>query len=296
MKQTLALLAAAAIVGPGCSALTSSNDSFFASTVSGLEPLRNGFHYEGWAMINGSPQSFGKFNINSAGAIEDLSGNVLSGFSLGDEFANATKLIITIEPAGDTDTIPAETKILAGDVTGGSASLTLADGAALGTSFSSAAGSFILATPTAADPMANPLSGVWFLSMPGPMPSLTLPTLPAGWRYEGWAVVGGQPISTGTFTSPSGADSFSGYSGPNGGPPFPGEDLLMGAPAGVTFPTNLVGAPIVISVEPSPDDSPAPFTMKPLVGTAPAGTMPETPVTMNNNAAASSPTMTVQIC
>ncbi len=295
MKQTLAILAAAAVVGPGCSPIGSSNDSFFASTVTGLEPLQNGFHYEGWAMINGSPQSFGKFNINATGQIEDLSGNVLSGFSLGDEFGSATKLIITIEPAGDTDTIPAETKILAGDVTGGSANLTLADGAALGTSFSAAAGSFILATPTAADPMANPFSGVWFLSMPGPMPSLTLPALPAGWRYEGWAVVDGRPISTGTFTSASGADSFSGFSGPNAGPPFPGEDLLMGAPAGVTFPTNLVGAPIVISVEPSPDDSPAPFTMKPLVGTAPAGTAAETPVAMNNNAAASSPTMMVQI-
>ena len=31
---------------------------------SGLEPLTNGFHYEGWAIIDGSPVSTGKFNVD----------------------------------------------------------------------------------------------------------------------------------------------------------------------------------------------------------------------------------------
>ncbi len=294
MKPTLAALALIATAS-GCSLFDSGDGSFFSTSATGLERLAGGFHYEGWAMIDGSPRSFGKFNVSSTGALESLDGDAITGFDLGEEFDNATDLIITIEPAGDTDTIPAETKVLGGAVSGGMANLTVAHSAALGTNFTSATGSFILATPTAADPMANPLSGVWFLTMPGPAASLSLPTLPAGWAYEGWAVVDGQPVSTGRFTSPMGADSYGGFSGPNPGPPFPGEDLLMNAPAGLTFPTDLTGRPIVISVEPSPDDSPAPFTLKPLLGSAPAGTVSGASVSLGNNAAASNPTMTIEI-
>ena len=39
----------------------------------------------------------------------------------------------------------------------------------------------------------------------------------------------------------------------------------MNAPTGPSFPTDLAGATAVISIEPEPDDSSAPFTLKPLV-------------------------------
>ena len=41
----------------------------------------------------------------------------------------------------------------------------------------------------------------------GPGPILDLPTLPAGWVYEGWVVGPDGPVTTGRFTMASGADS-----------------------------------------------------------------------------------------
>ena len=93
-----------------------------------------------------------------------------------------------------------------------------------------------------------------------------MPTLPAGWAYGGWAVTGGEPVTTGRFTAVDVADLAAPFSGPTAGPPFPGEDFLMNAPAGLVFPTDLAGGLAVISIEPEPDDSPAPFTLKPLMG------------------------------
>src|SRR5262249_33478934 len=88
--------------------------------------------------------------------------------------------------------------------------------------------------------------------------------------YEGWAVIGGTPVSTGRFTSASGSDQAAPFSGPNPGPPFPGEDFLKAAPPGLSFPTDLSGQTLVVTIEPDPDDAPAPFVLKPLVGTVPA--------------------------
>jgi len=131
------------------------------------------------------------------------------------------------------------------------------------------------------------------LNPAGPTASLDLPTLPDSWIYEGWAVVDGTPISTGTFATASGADNDSRFSGTAGGPPYPGEDLLNNAPAGLTFPVDLSGKTVVISVEPVPDNSAAPFALKPLVGSVPADALDHTLYDMNNNAAATNPTGSV---
>lgn len=109
-----------------------------------------------------------------------------------------------------------------------------------------------------------------------PTPNFVLPTLPAGWAYEGWVVGDSGPLSTGTFTAFNSADASAPFSGPVGGPPVPGEDFFENAPAGETFPLDVRGRTIVISVEPVPDDSPAPFVLKPLVGTAGNETAPTT--------------------
>jgi hypothetical protein len=81
------------------------------------------------------------------------------------------------------------------------------------------------------------------------------------------------------------ADDAAPYSGPSAGPAFPGEDFLFNAPAGLTFPTDLAGGTGVISIEPDPDNSTAPFTLKPLVGDIPANAVDHTPYDMTNNAA-----------
>ena len=60
----------------------------------------------------------------------------------------AAAIVLTIEPAGDVDTVPAATKYSGGNVLDGSSNLSAAHGSSLGDDFSAAAGVYILATPT----------------------------------------------------------------------------------------------------------------------------------------------------
>jgi hypothetical protein len=76
------------------------------------------------------------------------------------------------------------------------------------------------------------------------------------------------------------------------GPPFPGEDFLVNAPSGLTFPTDLSGTTQVISIEPDPDNSSAPFLLKPLVATVPSPAMDHVTYAMSSNVANSFPTGT----
>lgn len=267
---------------------TSKTTSTLVMNFSGLQPLANNYHYEGWAIINNQPLPTGKFNVDSSGKLVNLSGQVVPNgvFNTGIDLSGASAIVITIEPSGDTDTKPTDTHYLAGAVLDGVASLTVGSAPALGNDFRDASGKYILATPTDG-PNTNEKSGVWFLDLSSGSPAvgLRLPTLPAGWEYEGWAVINGKPLTTGRFTSGNGADKSAPYSGPQPGPPFPGEDYLVNAPSGLKFPTDLSNGTVVISIEPSPDDTPAPFTLKPLVGTIPANAIDHTTYSMNNQAA-----------
>jgi hypothetical protein len=236
-------------------------------TTSSFPTLSGGAHYEGWAIVDGEPISTGKFNVEGD-RLTDAGGVPIDGFFLSNDVGAASTIVITIEPAGDTDAVPADTHFVAGDIVAGEAELTIAHPAALGTDFADASGSFVLATPTDGDRTNDELSGIWFLEFPGPEASLNLPELPEGWTYEGWAVIDGVPVTSGTFRSTVGSDDSAPYSGTVRTPNFPGEDYLFNAPEGLTFPTDLSGAPVVVSVEPVPDDDPSPFVLKPLVGAA----------------------------
>ncbi|AWW00210.1 anti-sigma factor [Arcticibacterium luteifluviistationis] len=228
--------------------------------IQGLEDLGSEAVYEGWLITPSGPVSTGIFTVNGSGALSQ------SQFSLDQEILDAgSTFVLTIEPANDADPAPSKIHILAGDFSSTSADLNISHAAALGNDFSTAAGQFILATPST-ETMDDETSGIWWLDPSGPTATLTLPTLPEGWVYEGWAVINGTPVSSGTFTSISGADSGEPFKGAGGTPPFPGEDFVANAPSGMTFPTNLQGGAGVISIEPFPDNSPAPFTLKPLVG------------------------------
>ena len=265
---------------------------------SGLEPLANGFHYEGWAIINGTPITTGKFNVDANGALVTTSGSLIDNgaFDTGMDLESTTAVVITIEPTGDTDNIAAGTHVMAGPISGLSGQLTVGDGAAIGDNFLGATGDFILATPTNGA-MTNENSGIWFLSLASGSPAvgLNLPTLPAGWAYEGWVVIGGQPVTSGRFTAVDMADLSAPFSGAMPGPPFPGEDYLMNAPAGLAFPTDLAGGTAVISIEPEPDDSPAPYTLKPLVSGIDAAAVDHVTYSMPNMAGANFPTGTARI-
>ena len=289
LSITLALsLALAAGCSTGSDSTSSADQpTALALDASALTPLANDFHYEGWILVDGAPLTTGKFNVDEEGVIVDLWGQVIPGgiFEVGVDLSDATDVILTIEPAGDTDTIPSETHYVAGGLEDGQAHLTVAAGAALGDDFQMANGTYILATPT--DGMdTNERSGVWFVDIAQEpfAPSLDLPELPEGWEYEGWAVIDGVPVTTGRFTARDMADAFNGFSGEMMAPPFPGEDFLVNAPEGTWFPTELSEGKVVISIEPSPDDSPAPFLLKPLVGDVPVDALDHAAQSLDNHA------------
>jgi hypothetical protein len=83
------------------------------------------------------------------------------------------------------------------------------------------------------------------------------------------------------------SDGAGATSGPDDAPPFPGQDFI-------DPPVSLLGFAAVISVEPEPDDSPAPFVLKPLVDMDIKDVAPGVLQMMENNAA-SAPTGTVTI-
>lgn len=261
----------------------------FNLNVSGLADLGDDYAYEGWLIVDGTPVSAGIFNADGNGTLTETAFEVDA-----DDLEKATTYVLTIEPSPDNDPAPSSTHILAGDFNGNTANLTVDHGAAIGDDFTASGGKYILATPTDGSDN-NENSGVWFLNIGanGPEQGLDLPTLPAGWAYEGWAVIGGQPVSTGTFTSLNTADNAAIFSGDMAGPPFPGEDFLNKAPEGLSFPTDLSEATIVISVEPVPDNSPNPFLLKPLVHQVPANAADHVAFDLGNNAANTNPTGSV---
>lgn len=247
--------------------------------LSGLEDLGPDFAYEGWILVNGAPESTGTFTVDSNGMLSENTFAVEAGM-----LNAATKFILTVEPSPDGDSAPSDQKLIAGDFNGNSASVSTSTAPAVG-DFSSAAGTFFLRTPTDEPPgtgnNGNDQYGVWF-GLPGMPPSanLTLPVLPQGWTYEGWVVGDAGPLSTGTFTSldemDDNAGTTSSFSGTEQlGPPLPGEDFFNNAPAGETFPLDVRGRNVVISIEPVPDNSAAPFVLKPLAAIAGNETAPD---------------------
>lgn len=243
--------------------------------LTGLTDLGPNFVYEGWIIVAGNPVSTGTFTSTSFP--QDFIVNAA-------ELASASKFVLTIEPLIDTDPAPSATKILAGDFSGASASVT----SSVVGDFSSAAGTYILATPTDGGNTTDEFSGVWFLdnSSGAAVSGLTLPVLASGWKYEGWVVVNGTPISTGTFSSPDVADDnaanspFKGSAG--NGPAYPGEDYLQNAPTGFTFPMDVRGSTVVISVEPYPDNNSGPFTLKPLAHMVPIAATDHSAIAMGS--------------
>ncbi len=246
--------------------------------LTGLDELGTDFVYEGWIIVDGNPVSTGVFS--SVDFPQSFTVDI-------DDLKAATKFVLSIEPAVDTDPGPAPTKILVGDFVGSKARVSTG----IVGDFSNSYGSYILATPTDGA-NTNENSGIWFLdpTSGSPMPGLDLAVLSDGWKYEGWVVINGIPVSTGTFTNVAATDDFDGFSGPmmlpapNGGDGFfPGEDFLINAPSGLMFPTDIAGGTAVISVEPYPDNDMTPFTLKPLVGGIPNDAIDHTLYMMGQN-------------
>jgi len=161
----------------------------------------------------------------------------------------AQNVILTVESANESaDSLPG-IKILAGEVIANTGQIDINNPLSFNLVPGEITASYTLFTPT--DTLDNsPKSGIWFVKYNnGNMTQgLELPPLPGGWRYEGWVEVDGKLISTGAFTSGTGADLSSAYSGTHAQVAFPGEDFLNNAPAGVTFPLDLSGKKVYISI------------------------------------------------
>jgi hypothetical protein len=173
---------------------------------------------------------------------------------------------------------------LGGDLEGGSAVFTTESWLAFDVSLSEAAGRFVLGTPTDSDP-ENETSGIWFLdpSSGSPLPGLNLPEAPVGWDYEGWVMVQGQPVSTGKFFAGDEKDSGDPYSGTEPAPTFPGEDFLAQAPNGLTFPADLSGTSVFVTMEPWDTwdtEAQSPFFLRILEAQIPAEPVSGTPYDM----------------
>ena len=264
--------------------VSSEQSSVISFTPTNLEPLGADFDYEGWLITSNAAITTGKFDIDANDK------NAEQTFEVNKADADeATKFVLTIEPAnesGDEVTSPTNIHILGGDIIQNTALLSTSHATALGTDFSQASATYILATPTNGN--ATPTQGIWYIDASSSIPKagLKLPELPDGWVYEGWIVDNG-PISTGTFIQSDQADSNGAgpAKGPLDAPAFPGEDYVDPA-------KDLVGKIAVISVEPNPDNSTAPFSIKPLVGTI---TNEQGMMMLDNKAADSLPAATISI-
>jgi hypothetical protein len=245
--------------------------------------------YEGWIIVNGSPLSTGTFTVDESGQLSQSTFEVDKS-----QLESATDFVLSIEPMPDSDPAPSDIKILGGGFNGNEASLGSDHAAALGHDFNNAMGKYILTTPTTST-MDDEKSGVWFLDLSSgsPMSGIDLPELPSNWKYEGWMVINGNPVSTGTFADVDMMDDAAPYSSMDAaGPPFPGEDMVSNAPSGLSFPIDLSGTTAVISIEPHPDNSPMPFAFKPLVGNVPTDALDHNTYDLSNNVSGSFPTGT----
>lgn len=258
----------------------------------GLPDLGSDYAYEGWIIVDGAPVTAGIFNVDENGN-PDKTSFLLDAAQLD----RATAYALTIEPVPDNDPAPSKVHILAGDFNDKVSDLNTEHPLAIGTNFLDAKGSYLLGTPTDGSLETDETSGIWWedLSTGTPLPSLTLPTLLEGWEYEGWVVIDGKPLSTGKFLRVDEPDFATPFSGAFPGPPFPGEDFLVNAPDGLSFPLDLSGNITAITVEPFPDNSPAPFSLKPLVHTIPNNADFHTGYTMDNDAENTNPTGRISI-
>ena len=203
---------------------------------------------------SGRPQSLGRFLVPNQDQVINPDGSVRANalFALPTPMATLASAEIRLVSSGNAQQ-PFAISFLQGAFQQDRAFL--AFDAFTNDSFS---GRYMLGTPTDGNDSLNERSGVWFGSLTQGTTSLSLPALKSGWTYEGWAIVNGQSLTTGRFRTPSGRDSFNGFSDrQTPSPAIPGEDLLRDPPVevfpGLSFPVDLAGDVVRISLEPDLD-------------------------------------------
>ena len=263
---------------PGAVALT-------GQAPGGLGPATAGL-YALWADVGGAIELVVRFVVDDAAdQVTSVDGATVFGSTTAFSFdsmntglpfpavESAIAFFVTLEPQGDPEPGPSEHIVLDGLVQPSGTALTVA-GAGFGIAdfTSGVSGTFVTMTPTdnASGVAANDGMGLWFRTLAGGSPSLSLPLLPPQWRYEAWVenptgAIG--PFSLGRFSFPDTADedamTWNGRGSANTGFNVPGQDLLVSAPGTViSGPLDLTGGfDTAITLEPFPDNhsGPSPF-------------------------------------
>jgi hypothetical protein len=275
-KITTLAIIAIGLIFTSCSKSEEETVKTITQSFQNLPDLGANYVYEGWLIVGSEKISTGRFT-NTEGA------NYSSGLIDIVKVNAATTYVLTIEPTTETGTdltSPSGWIFSKGDFTNNTAAPSTNDALFSGSmNLETATGNFFLKAPSVGT-TGSDANGIWFIdALPPTTGGFTnLPTLASGWVYEGWVVVPNSsgtptPVSTGRFTDPNAADeSFFGaannneFKGPNGVPPFPGEDFIADPNtryAGVTFPIDLQNATVVISIEPTTNDAATPFGLKP---------------------------------
>lgn len=210
-----------------------------------LDPTTQGIYYL-WALLErNQAERMGSFFIDAAGQIVDENGAPITQFT-SEEFSvrRTLRLLITIELPGEAPESPTGMQILTGTVIEGVANLVVP----ISTAITQATGSLRVFTPTDG-PGNNESSGFWMVDADGE-PSLSIPDSTGALTYETFIEIGGQTINLGRFEVPDSEDNSNRFSAETFDPPeAPGEDLLRNAPEGLTFPIDLSGARVTVSLE-----------------------------------------------
>jgi hypothetical protein len=278
--------------------------------VEGLNAPGDSAHYEAWLKWLNKTNA-GDFEIyENLGTLESTGGSYTISKNLNQGYMQgALAVIISIET--DTASQPSAYRIIGADLEANDGTFTIGSGDVLNFSFELASGYYFLDTPTERPTSLNPKSGIWFARLdttiediqdslgnvvgqdttvdllPGlELQDLTLPGLSANWSYQGWVIIDGDTLPTGKFLKPEGADQNSDYKGPGQGYPFPGSDFLSNAPAGMTFPLDLSGREVLITLTPNyPAKANKPFSLTVMGVQIPANAQARHNYRLNNESA-----------
>ncbi len=254
-----------------------------AFALSGFGPIGAG-HFEAWALRVGvGTRSIGKFRVDASGQTLDLSGNPIDAFDVPGDLLLSTRIFVTVEAAGDNDTIPSRSRMIDGALIDSTATLSADSILTNRNTFSNPAfrGVYFLNTFTNPD-SAGFARGVWFFrpSTAADDPDsngFVLPILHNGWSFEAWVhdASSGDDYSTGRFVSPGAADNdragatadtFGVDLDRNGhadGPRYPGQEFILPSPS-APAPLDLDNGnfAVFLTVEPNPDPDSAPFLVR----------------------------------
>lgn len=196
--------------------------------------------YELWIESDEGLKSYGKFSVGASGQVTIEASVSPQAIKEGGD------VVVTVEQFEDKNPQqPASTIVFLGQVDQDRAQLDF------NVDYQTAGGKYILGTPTDGQ-NSNETAGIWFVTPDGQEASLSLEELPDGWQYAGWVQYEGRYLGSGHFSRPDAADAFDGFSGPDPGPAFPGEDYLNNLPDGLEPPLDLTAGDswVIVSLQP----------------------------------------------